>query len=90
VEVVLTSGSLRSLKRRVTKLEERRQGRRRSLTYLAGFLASTILAITLLVSDVAFAGLLTVGLAGFALFTALRAIDCLIDRSWESIRLTYQ
>lgn len=90
VEIVATSGSLRALKRTVTRIEERRQNRRQSMGYLVAFVVFVMAVIMVALLDTPHARLLLLPLGGLALFTAWRAIDFLTDRPWESIRLTYQ
>lgn len=90
VDILETAGSLNALKRRIDSVEQRRHRLRRSLGYLVGFVASALLLAVVLVSDVASATIFVVVLVAAGLFTVHRAIDAVIDRSWESIRLNYQ
>lgn len=63
---------------------------RRSLVYLALFVASLLIAGVAGVSGWAVAPLLVLIFSGIGLFAALKTVDCVVSRSWESLRLHYQ
>lgn len=90
IEIVATGGSLNALKKRVALLEHRRSGLRRSLLYLSGLVASLMVMAAVLVAGHVLAPLAVMLCSGTGLFSGLKAIDCLIDRPWEKVRLTYQ
>lgn len=88
--VEATSGSVSALKARVERMEWRRRGWRRSLGYLAVF-ALTIAVLTIAtILGSTWTPALVVVCSSLSLFSVLKAVDCLIDRSWESLRLDYQ
>ncbi len=90
VTVEMTSGSLSALKGRVERMEFRRQCGRRSLLYLAGFLLSMLLIAVAVVTSGPLTPLFVVLFTSVGIFSALRAADYVISRSWESLRLNYQ
>lgn len=83
----MTSGSLSALKTRVEKMDSRRVDTRRSLLFLALF----VLSMTGVgISAAAELTALAIGCAVMGLWSVLKALDCLLRRSWESLHLTYQ
>lgn len=88
--IEMTSGSLQALKTRIERLEGRRRLSRRSAGYGIAF-ALSVLGTWLSMNwghAVAPAGIVIFSLLG-AVF-ALRAIDGVIERSWEALNLNYQ
>jgi len=88
--VELTSGSLSALKARVELMDHRRRCLRRSLLHLAAFVASLMGAVLVATIEAAVVPALAIALAITGLWSALKAVDCVIRRSWESLHLTYQ
>lgn len=86
----MTGGSLSALKESVAQLEHKRRSLRRSLAYLSGLVVSILGMSVFLLAGHPLAPLAVILCSGTGLFTALKAIDCLIERSWERVRLTYQ
>jgi hypothetical protein len=86
----MTGGSLSALKERVARLEYKRRSLRRSLAYLSGLVVSILGMSAFLLAGHSLAPVAVILCSGIGLFTALKAIDCLIERSWERVRLTYQ
>ncbi len=86
----MTSGSLSALKARIEMLEFRRSCARRSLIYLAGFVLSLVsIAVAVVASD-PLTPLVVILATSVGVFSAVKALDCVISRSWESLRLDYQ
>jgi hypothetical protein len=88
--IEMTSGSLSTLKARVEKLEGRRRHNRRFALYLLASLFA-MLGVGLGASwnaDAASLVVLVFSLAGVVCF--IRAIDAIVQRSWEALSLTYQ
>lgn len=90
VTVESTSGSLSALKTRMERLVKRRNGFRSSLVYAATFLASMTVVVLAVEAEVSAAPMLVVGFSILGLWAALKAVDCAIRRSWESLKLNYQ
>jgi hypothetical protein len=90
VKVESTSGSLKALKGTIEMRHIRRQNLRQAIGYVIAFLCSIVFLGFALVSQWAIAPLLVVVFASVGLFAALKAVDCVIRRSWESLRLHYQ
>ncbi|HEX6301514.1 MAG TPA: hypothetical protein VF148_13705 [Acidimicrobiia bacterium] len=90
VTIESTSGSLSALKTRIERLDNRRNGLRNSLVYLAAFLSSMAVVVLAVEAEVAVAPMLAVGFSILGLWAALKAVDCVIRRSWESVNLNYQ
>ena len=86
----MTSGSLRALKARVERAEIRRQHAVRSWRYVAALVLSTGIVAVASVSSHDVAPTLVFVFSVIGLFCALRAIDGVIKRSWESLNLNYQ
>lgn len=88
--IEMTSGSLSALKARVEKLEGRRRDNRRCVVYMLATLVA-MLGVGLGASwDAAASSLVVLGfsLAGIVCF--IRAIDAIVQRSWQALNLTYQ
>ena len=85
-----TAGSLSALKSRIERLENRRNGFRNSLIYLAAFVSSMAVVGLAVEAEVSVAPMLVVGFSILGLWAALKAVDCVIRRSWESLKLNYQ
>jgi len=90
VTVESTAGSLSALKTRIERLEKRRNGFRNSLIYLATFVSSMAVVVLAVEAEVSEAPMLVVGFSILGLWAALKAVDCVIRRSWESLNLNYQ
>lgn len=88
--VEMTSGSLSALKTRIERLETRRRCARRALYYLAGFVMSLMTIAAAAVVSSPFTPIVVVLATSLGIFSALKALDCVIQRSWESLRLDYQ
>jgi hypothetical protein len=88
--IVMTSGSLRALKARVERAEVKRRLARRSWRYLAALVLSVTVVAFASFSSNAVAPALTLAFSVLSVFFALRAIDAVIKRSWESLSLNYQ
>ena len=90
VRVEMTSGSLTALRATVGERHRRREQTRRSIRYLALFVSSLLVAGVVSVSGWAVAPLLVLVSSGIGLFAALKTVDCVVSRSWESLHLHYQ
>ena len=90
VRVEATSGSLSALKTRVERRDHRRRSLRKGLIYLAVFLLSVAIMVGAVVAESSLAPLVLVVFSSLGLFAALKSVDCVISRSWESLRLHYQ
>lgn len=86
----MTSGSLSALKTRIERLEARRRCARRSLYYLAGFVISLMAIAAAVVVSAPYTPVVVVLATSLGVFSALKAVDCVIQRSWEALRLDYQ
>ena len=86
----MTGGSLSSMKDQVERLDGRRREHRRFIIHLTRF--------TIMLSLVALAAswssppgpILVIGLSILAVRAAMKAIDCVLRRSWESVSSIYQ
>lgn len=85
-----TSGSLSALQARIERLDNRRNRFRNSLIYLAGFLSSVAVVVLAVDAEMAVAPMLVVSFSILGVWAALKAVDCVIRRSWESVNLNYQ
>lgn len=88
--IEMTSGSLSALKERIERLETRRRLAVSSLRYATASLV-TVLVVALAsiwAHDAAPAVVVVSSLAG--VYFALKAIDGVINRAWESLSLNYQ
>ena len=90
VRMEMTSGSLSALQASAGERHRRRAQTRRSFAYLALFVSSLLVAGIATVSGWAVAPLLVLVFSSVALFAALKTLDCVVSRSWESLRLHYQ
>lgn len=90
IVVEITSGSLSTLKRRVEKLAHRRRNAKRALFYLAAFALALALAVVAAIAGSPVTPLLVAVFSSLGLFSILKAVDCMISRSWESVRANYQ
>lgn len=90
VTVEATSGSLSALQARIEKLDRRRTNLRLSLVYLAVFLLSMAVVVFAASTGLSASPLLVVLFSTVGLSAALKAVDCVILRSWESVNLNYQ
>jgi hypothetical protein len=90
VTVECTSGSLSAIKTRIERLDKRRSSLRSALIYLTAFLVSMIVVVLGVEASGSVAPMLVVGFSILGLWAALRAVDCVIRRSWESLNLNYQ
>lgn len=90
VKVEMTSGSLSALKTSIDKCHRRRRSRRRSLICLSVFLLS--IAVIGLASIIArdWTPLVVLVFSSVGLYAALKSVDYVVRRSWESVRLHYQ
>ena len=88
--IEMTSGSLSALKARVEKLEGRRRNNRRFLVYLLATLVA-MLGVGLGASwNADAASLVVLGFSLAAIVCFIRAIDAIVQRSWEALGVTYQ
>lgn len=85
-----TSGSLRALKGSVERMEKRRGDARRALGYTVSFLLALALPAMSAATGSSLTPLLILLCSGLALFSILKAVDCVIARSWEALPLNYQ
>jgi hypothetical protein len=88
--IEMTGGSLSSMKEQVERLARRRRDLRRFSIYLSLFAVS--LALVALAAGWASppGPVLVIALSILAVRTALKAIDCVLRRSWESVSSNYQ
>jgi hypothetical protein len=86
----MTSGSLGALKTRIEVLDLRRRCARRSLVYVAGFVLSLLSIAVAVVASGPLTPLIVILATSVGVFSAVKALDCVISRSWESLRLDYQ
>ncbi len=90
VRVEMTSGSLKALKSGIEKRETRRRNLRQALVYLAAFsLAAIAVAVAAAIGS-ALAPAVIVIFSCVGLIAVIKAVDCFVERSWESLRLHYQ
>ena len=88
--IEMTSGSLSALKAGVEKLESRRRDNRRCGMYMIATLLA-VFGVALGANSTAdAASLLVVGFSLAGVLFLIRAIDAVIQRSWEALNLTYQ
>lgn len=89
-KIEMTSGSLSVLKARVERLDTRRAATRRFVSYILATLVSW--SIVALGADWGHeaAPLVVFGFGFASVVFVIRAIDTVVQRSWESLRLTYQ
>lgn len=85
-----TSGSVSALKTRIERNEWRRTDLRRSLGYLAVFVLTIAVLMVAAILGSTWTPALVVLCSCLGLFSALKAVDCVVSRSWESLRLDYQ
>lgn len=86
----MTGGSLSSMKERVESLDRRRHDLRRFVIH-ASLFASTLALVALVAGWASPPGpILVIALSILALRAALKAIDCVLRRSWESVSSNYQ
>ena len=90
VTVVSTAGSLSALKTRTEKLDQRKSSLRSALMYLAAALLSMTVVFLAVEADASVAPVLVVGFSILCIWAVLKAVDCVIRRSWESLNLNYQ
>jgi hypothetical protein len=90
VTVESTSGSLSALKTRIERLDKHRTSRRSALIYIAAFLLSMAVVVLAAEAEASVAPMLVVGFSILGLWAALKGVDCVIRRSWESLNLNYQ
>lgn len=88
--VEASAGSVSALKSRVERMDASRRGLRRSLGYGAVFVLTAAVLVVAALVESAWTPALVVICSCLALFSALRAVDCVISRSWESLHLDYQ
>lgn len=88
--IEMTSGSLRALKRRVGRMEARRRGARRTMRHTAGLAVSALIVALASFSSHEAAPFVIFVFSVSAMFFAIKAIDGVVSRSWESLRLNYQ
>jgi hypothetical protein len=87
VIVEMTSGSLAALKARVERVEFRRRRAQRALRYMAAFVLAIVVISVAAVIASPLTPLLVVVFSSVGLFSILKAVDCVISRSWESVHL---
>jgi hypothetical protein len=90
VVVEETSGSLSALKTRMDRLEYRRSSLRRSILYLAAFFLSMAIVGIAAAGNSSVAPMLVFVFSIVGLWAAIKSVDCVILRSWESLNLNYQ
>ena len=90
LKIEMTSGSLSALKARVETLETRRVATRRFGSYLLATLVSLLIVALGAGSASGAAPYVVFGFGCASLVFLIRAIDTVVQRSWESLRLTYQ
>lgn len=90
VVVEATSGSLSALKTRMDRLEKRRSSYRRSILYLATFLLSMTIVGIAAAANLSVAPALVFVFSTVGIWAAIKSVDCVIRRSWESLNLNYQ
>ena len=90
ITVESTSGSLTTLKTRIEGVESRRASVRRALAYLMAFVLSMFAVAVVVAAKVSLAPMLVVGFSVLGIWAALRGLDCVIRRSWESLNFNYQ
>lgn len=90
VLVEFTGGSLSAMKDRVEAMSRRRAATRRMISYLGVFVGCVAGAAFFAESGSSVGAFLVVGLSVIAIFSAIRAVDCVVVRSWESLPATYQ
>lgn len=88
--VEFTGGSLAALKERVEVTSRKREDVRRISLNLGVFVVGVGGAAYVAGAGVPNAPLFVVGLSIVALVSAIRAIDRVVARSWESLSATYQ
>lgn len=86
----MTSGSLSALQTSVGERHRRRVQTRRSFSYFALFIASLLVSVVATLSGWPGAPLLVLVFSAVGLFSALKTLDCVVNRSWECLRLHYQ
>jgi hypothetical protein len=89
-KIEMTAGSLSALKTNVERIETRRRTTRRAILHLSVFLISLIVIATASGSDHGFATAIVFSFAGVSVFSALRALDAVVGRAWESLSFIYQ
>jgi hypothetical protein len=90
IKVETTSGSLKALKGSVEMRDARRRRLQQSLMYLGAFsLAMAVVAVAA-AAGWALAPLLIVIFSSIGLLAVIKAVDCIVQRSWEAVRLHYQ
>lgn len=88
--VEFTGGSLSAMKDRVESMSRRRADIHRLTAHSCVFVLSVVGAAFFAGAGISVGPFLVVGLSMVAVFSAIRAIDCVITRSWESVSSTYQ
>jgi len=88
--IELTGGSLSSMKERVERLNRRRHDRHRLSIYLSLFTVSLTLAAMASGWAAPPGPIVVIALSILAVRAALKAIDCVLRRSWESLSSNYQ
>jgi len=88
--IELTGGSLSSMKEGVERLNRRRHDRYRLSIYLSLFTVSLTLAAMASGWASPPGTIVVIALSILAVRAALKAIDCVLRRSWESLSSNYQ
>ena len=88
--IEMTSGSLRALKTRVERHEIRRRHVLSTRRYTAASLVSLLVVAFASTWPHAVAPAVVVVFSVAGLMFAIKAVDSLVSRSWEAIRLNYQ
>ncbi len=90
IRVEMTSGSLSALQASIGERHRRRAQIRRSIAYLVVFVLSLLIPGVATMFGWRVAPLLVLVFSAVGLFAALKTVDCVVSRSWESLRLHYQ
>lgn len=88
--IEMTSGSLSALKARVEKMDSRRRGTRRSLTYFFAAMVAMLIVGLLAESSHGAAPIGVFVMSCLGIVFLIRAVDAVVQRSWEALNLHYQ
>lgn len=90
VKVELTSGSLTALKGSIENRDSRRRKLHQALRYLATFIVAMAVVAMAAAAGWPLTPWLVLIFSVTGLIAAFKALDCILERSWESLRLHYQ
>lgn len=88
--IEMTGGSLTSMKEQVERLDRRRHDLHRLSIHLSLFIIILVSLALAADSSSPLGPVLVIGLSILAVTAAVKAIDCVLRRSWESIASIYQ